>query len=929
MRLDMDNNGKLSFEEFAAALPSLCNLQEGEQLPDHLLKEIRMVDQDNSGDISFEEFVLWSVRTAWYEERLSSIDERQQRRLAETHNMHLMEFEKAKTLFDGADLQRTGRLDFEAFKSVLFKLMRLKNSSDFPEKKVQREWRDVDVNNNGKITFEEFVAWYASSVDGQTLLMQRRPTKEARSPSKTTEPSRPVTAEKIDMPPKPPQEPEEPDKMSMTNHTDKVEKSTDGMATLASRLEVAEALLADADVIFSDSQVAELRSVFLRWRLPFGEDIHRESLPDMVDFLGYDVPSFDELHEVVEQITVFSELGFTDFQGVMERFVKQEHRRLHSVFDQLAGSGALQPGHLRSLLSGIGLTMRRGKLREVLEQAGLDKAATFEDCVRFVAAYRHLEGFTVDEVAKLKRIFERSSQGESDDIPIPAMATALVQMFGAQAQKHVDRISKRFSNVHRRHVANVAGGNGNTLVSRIRFHDFLVSARWLRDVVQRQYRTEFGLRDRDNTGTISTGELQGALRRLGNEPLSEAINEVLQELDSERTGELDMDEFFHFMTLYNARDGFSAKELEEIVSVFTRYDVDRSNTISILEMNEILQHLGYTVPLEDVRMLLKEVDLDSNVTLDLLEFQRFMRLHRDCIIRRLRHVFTVYQQGSLEGPAARMPASRISAALVEALDCEAEEISSLVPSEAVDFETFFKLAERGRALCVSRKQRKAGFCEEEVEHIRDIFEHVAMRVGETKIEVLPLLTELGVQFRTEKDRQEILKHLHEARKMSLQASVEDMSPAGSTKLGFWEFLQLMRILRNEQVRAEESRVAKVIQELGFTLQEAEQFRDTFLSWTRRTQNLQESMGRSSEDLVNLFRRGSTATGLPAPDFYKLLRTLGLSMSQRQREMLEHQLLSIEPEAHGVLSFVGFLRMMRWLLDTDFAGINKMIIPGTT
>jgi len=114
--------------------------------------------------------------------------------------------------------------------------------------------------------------------------------------------------------------------------------------------------------------------------------------------------------------------------------------------------------------------------------------------------------------------------------------------------------------------------------------------------------------------------------------------------------------------------------------------------------------------------------------------------------------------------------------------------------------------------------------------------------------------------------------------------------------------------------------------LHFSPQEVEQFHEVFTSWTSvSAKDLSAHKwinpdGRTLGNIMVEIQEGA----LSYATFRRLIRTLGVSMSRHQRETLQKRFASSHTNGTGNLSFIGFLEMMRWLLDSDFAGINNTV-----
>lgn len=65
-------------------------------------------------------------------------------------------------------------------------------------------------------------------------------------------------------------------------------------------------------------------------------------------------------------------------------------------------------------------------------------------------------------------------------------------------------------------------------------------------------------------------------------------------------------------------------EFEEIVNLFTKFDVDHSNTIDIHETKKVLIYLGMEGSIDMAQDLLKIIDVDKSGAIDFEEFCNFI-----------------------------------------------------------------------------------------------------------------------------------------------------------------------------------------------------------------------------------------------------------------------------------------------------------------
>eukprot|EP00929_Paragymnodinium_shiwhaense_P112615 TRINITY_DN80877_c0_g1_i1.p1 TRINITY_DN80877_c0_g1~~TRINITY_DN80877_c0_g1_i1.p1 ORF type:complete len:375 (+),score=76.42 TRINITY_DN80877_c0_g1_i1:117-1241(+) len=172
-RLNPKFPGPMARDVFEQELRKRCGLPHTEMVPNHLWPQGE--EFQKTGLLSFEDFVGWWATAKFSEEVLVPNDEeRRVRQAAREMGISILEIEAVRKIFDGFDLDKNGILDKAEFKEVLLKLLNAKDSElSFP--RIQRYWRQVDVDNNGSISFYEFMLWYYNSflIDGTNALKVR------------------------------------------------------------------------------------------------------------------------------------------------------------------------------------------------------------------------------------------------------------------------------------------------------------------------------------------------------------------------------------------------------------------------------------------------------------------------------------------------------------------------------------------------------------------------------------------------------------------------------------------------------------------------------------------------------------------------------------------------------------------------------------
>merc|ERR1711972_886812 len=129
----------------------------------------------------------------------------------------------------------------------------------------------------------------------------------------------------------------------------------------------------------------------------------------------------------------------------------------------------------------------------------------------------------------------------------------------------------------------------------------------------------FRLFDREGDGQIETQELSNLLWSLGLQPSREEVESLLLEMDSDRSGTVDVEEFL--LAMARVLDERNAKD--EVGEVFAIIDQDRDGVISREDIATTLLSLGQQVTDQQVSAMLTAAGDDTKITL--LDFQNVTR----------------------------------------------------------------------------------------------------------------------------------------------------------------------------------------------------------------------------------------------------------------------------------------------------------------
>ena len=124
----------------------------------------------------------------------------------------------------------------------------------------------------------------------------------------------------------------------------------------------------------------------------------------------------------------------------------------------------------------------------------------------------------------------------------------------------------------------------------------------------------FDLFDTDGSGQIDPKELKAAMQSLGFEAKNQTIFQMISDLDKNKSGTIEFEEFLDMMT---AR--MSDKDTrEDINKVFRLFEDDNTGTISIRNLRRVARELGETMTDDELQEMVDRADSngDGAVTLD-------------------------------------------------------------------------------------------------------------------------------------------------------------------------------------------------------------------------------------------------------------------------------------------------------------------------
>lgn len=239
--------------------------------------------------------------------------------------------------------------------------------------------------------------------------------------------------------------------------------------------------------------------------------------------------------------------------------------------------------------------------------------------------YRRSEGFTKKEIKALDVLFHKFDADNSGEISTLELGDILRHEGHVPNLVELQKLSDQYD----------VDGSGT-----VGFREFLKIMRKFREAQLADFKRLFLKHDKDNSGTMGTMELGPVLRELGIEVDMARVIEAVASVDSDKSGEVDWEEFVSLMEKYRQlsvqekrrRCGFDDDQVEQYRNMFNTYDVDHSQDISSKELMKLLGdlHMQPRSSREQkmIMQLMEECKIAAEEQSDKITFWVFLRLMR-------------------------------------------------------------------------------------------------------------------------------------------------------------------------------------------------------------------------------------------------------------------------------------------------------------
>ena len=135
-----------------------------------------------------------------------------------------------------------------------------------------------------------------------------------------------------------------------------------------------------------------------------------------------------------------------------------------------------------------------------------------------------------------------------------------------------------------------------------------------------EFKEAFSLFDKDGDGKITTKELGTVMRSLGQNPTEAELQDMINEVDSDKSGSIEFEEFLNLMSR-KMQDTDTEEEIREAFKVF---DKDNNGFISAAELRHVMTNLGEKLTESEVDEMIREADVDGDGQINYEEFCRMM-----------------------------------------------------------------------------------------------------------------------------------------------------------------------------------------------------------------------------------------------------------------------------------------------------------------
>uniref|UniRef100_A0A4D5RB46 Calglandulin n=1 Tax=Scolopendra viridis TaxID=118503 RepID=A0A4D5RB46_SCOVI len=136
-------------------------------------------------------------------------------------------------------------------------------------------------------------------------------------------------------------------------------------------------------------------------------------------------------------------------------------------------------------------------------------------------------------------------------------------------------------------------------------------------------RKAFDMFDKEKKGFIHTSMVATILRSMGQTFEERDLKDLIDEIDSDGSGELEFEEFLTLAARFVTEEDAEAMQ-EELREAFRLYDKEGNGYINVSDLREILRALDDSLKEDELDEMIAEIDTDGSGTVDFDEFMEMM-----------------------------------------------------------------------------------------------------------------------------------------------------------------------------------------------------------------------------------------------------------------------------------------------------------------
>ncbi|CAC5385571.1 CALM [Mytilus coruscus] len=137
------------------------------------------------------------------------------------------------------------------------------------------------------------------------------------------------------------------------------------------------------------------------------------------------------------------------------------------------------------------------------------------------------------------------------------------------------------------------------------------------------FKQAFKLFDDDDSGTITSKELGTVLRQLGQNPTEAELQDMINEVDEDGNGTIEIDEFVEMMKDKVLTNG--ENEDDVVLETFNVFDVDGTGLITCDNLQKVFSGLGIKCSDDEIKLMIDGADLKKDGVIDFEEFETMIK----------------------------------------------------------------------------------------------------------------------------------------------------------------------------------------------------------------------------------------------------------------------------------------------------------------